>query len=287
MIRLLLVPLALSASVASAAFHPVQDRPYRYETIETRTADGAARRFVAHRTVVFHRIPDGYEAVVTLDAIEQNAGGAVGEMFMAGSGALLHHPLRYRLDTNGAVLAVEDADAAVALIATAIERIAMTDAARAAHGKILASPLRALSAERKVAMVRTIISSVLAGAAADRAPGQYPITVPARPPLPSDRPLAGVETVSRGTTGMVTIAIRAEGDIDATLPVDLPGARIARPIAHPSTHYNWVRNIDAVTGLVRDSRETSEATVIEGNAAHLTQIETIVTLELAENSSRY
>lgn len=274
------LPLALSASAASAAFQPVPDRPYRYETVETRTVDGVARRFHASRTVVFQRSPEGFVATVTLDAVDQQAGDTVGQMFVVATGALLHRPLHFRLDTTGTIRDIPDADAAVTAIADAIERIGASNRARSTHSKVLASPLRTLSPERRVAMVRTILSPVIAGDIAERTPGQRKISVPSRPPLAPDRALAGLETISRGRDGVVTIAITAHGGIDAAVAADAPGARIATPTTNPVASYRWIRNIDAATGLLLDSREHSEATASDGEAMHITEIETVITLTL-------
>lgn len=274
------IPIALSASAASAAFHPVEDRPYRYETVETRTADGVVRRFHASRTLVFHRTASGYDAVVTLDAIDHQADGAVGRMFAAATGALLHYPLRYRLDATGAVIDVADADAILARIADRVERALAGGTARGGESKALANPLRATSPERTLALFRSILSPVVAGAAADRPPGQTAVTVPSRPPLPRDTELTGIETVSRGVSGIVTIDVRAGGGIDVATPSAALGARIATPAPSPTATLHLVRNIDPLSGLVRDSRETSDATLTDGDALHTTRIETVITVTL-------
>lgn len=275
---LVAVPIALCASAAAASFHPVEDRPYRYDTVETRTADGATRRFHASRTIVFHRAADGYDAIVTLQAIDQQADGDVGRMFVAATGALLHHPLRYRLDAAGMITGVDGADAVVALVADAIERMTATGSTRAGHSKALASPLRTAPLERKVAMLRSVLLPVIAGAAADRTPGQANVRLPSRPPLPPGTDLSGTETVSRGASGVVTIDVVAHGGIDATAPPDAPGARIATPAHALDARVHTVRNIDAAAGLVLDSRETSEATLSDGDTLHTVRIETVITL---------
>ena len=275
------LPVAFWSGAALASFHPVEDRRYRYDTVETRTADGVVRRFHASRSVVFHRTADGYDASVTLDAVDQQAGGDVGRMFLAATGALLHRTLQYRLDINGTVLEVVDADATIALIASAIERMD-ADRKRSGDAQVLASPLRTMPPERKAAMLRSILTPLIAGASAERPPGQRKIALPSRPPLAPGTALAGVETVSRNPAGIVTIDLRADGGIDTAAPADAHGRDIAAPLQAPAATIHTVRNVDPVTGLIRDSRDTSETRVGDGETLHRTQIDTVVTLQLSD-----
>lgn len=59
----LLVAGLPAPGAAVAGFHPVEDRRYRYDTGQVRVTDGIVRRFHAHRTIVFHRTADGFDAV--------------------------------------------------------------------------------------------------------------------------------------------------------------------------------------------------------------------------------
>ncbi len=269
----------LWSSAAAAEFRPVEDRAYRYHTAETRTADGVIRRFHASRSVVFHRTDAGYDVTVTLDAVDEQAGGDVGRMFLAATGALLHRPLRYRLDANGAIVGVEDADAAIARIADAIEAIS-AHPERSGDARVLASPLRTLPPERKAAMLRSIVAPLIAGAAAERAPGQRAITVPSRPPLPSGTALIGTETLSRNVNGIITIDIHASGGVDTSPPPETHGRELAVPTAAPGATIHTIRNIDSASGLLIDSRDVAETHVRDSDTDHATRIETTVTLAL-------
>ena len=262
-----------------ASFHPVTDRPYRYDTVETRTADGVVRTFRASRTVLFHRTAAGYDVTVTLGAIDEHAGGDVGRMFMAATGALLRKPLRYRLDASGTVLDIADADATIALIADAIERMsAQRDRRGDAH--ILASPLRTLPPERKAAMLRSILAPLIAGPTAERAVGPRATSVPSRPPLAPGSALAGIETLSRSADGVVTIDVRADGGVDAAAPPETHGHDIATPAHSPPTTIHTIRNIDSATGLVIDARDTIDTRLSDGTTIHTTRIDTVVILHL-------
>lgn len=284
MIRVWLVLAALLwSSAATAAFRPVTDRPYRYETVETRTADGVTRRFHASRTVVFRRTDAGYDVTVTLDAVDEQAGGDVGTMFRAATGALLNRPLRYHLDTNGAIVHVEDADAAIALIAGAIERVS-AQRERRGDARVLASPLRTLPPERKAAMLRSILTPLIAGPAADRTPGQRPVTLPSRPPLAPGTALFGVETLSRDASGIVTIKVQASGGVDTAPPPETHGSDLAAPVATPSATIRTIRNVNPATGLVIDSREMAETRALHADAARTARVETTVTLALAPSN---
>ncbi|WP_353204142.1 hypothetical protein [Sphingomonas sp.] len=267
----------LWSGAAAAEFRPVADRPYRYDTVETRTADGVTR-FQASRTIVFHKTDAGFDVTVTLDTIDERAGDDVGAMFRAATGALLHRPIRYRLDASGAIVDVADADAAIALIADAIERISARRA-RSGDARVLASPLRALPPERKAAMLRSVLTPVLAGAAADRAPGQRAITLPSRPPLAPGTALEGIET-TRSAGGIVAIEVRAAGGVDTRAAADTHGHDVAIPAQRPTATITSIRHIDAATGLLRDAHDIAETRLSDGATAHTTQIETILTLQL-------
>ncbi|WP_404371741.1 hypothetical protein AB5I39_04565 [Sphingomonas sp. MMS24-J45] len=266
-------------SAAAAEFRPVEDRAYSYETVETRSADGVVRRFHAHRSVVFHRTDTGYAVTVTLDAVDEGAGDATGRMFRAATGALLGKPLRFRLDPNGTVLDIEDADAAIALIADAIERMT-PHRDRSGDARILASPLRRLPSERKRAMLGSILAPVIAGAAADQPSGTRTIRVPSRPPLPPGTALAGIETVTRGPGKIVTVDIQADGAIDAAAPPETHGHDLAATAHTPTATIRSRRTLDAATGLVRELRDRTETRVTEGNTVHFSTIETTITLRL-------
>ena len=270
----------LWSSAAAAEFRPVADRPYRYDTVETRTADGMTRRFHATRTVLFHKTETGYDVTVVLDAVDEQAGDDVGAMFRAATSALLHRPLRYRVDPSGTILGVADADAAIALIADAIERVS-TQATRRGDARVLASPLRTLSPERKAAMLRSILSPLIAGPAADRRPGRRPVILPSRPPLAPGTALIGVETLTRDPSGIVTIDIQASGQVDTAPPRETHGSELAVPVASPSAMIHTLRNVDSTTGLVIESDDMAETRVRHGDATHTARVETTVTLTLA------
>ncbi len=268
----------LWSNAAAAEFRPVEDRPYRYDTVETRTADGVARRFQASRTVVFHKTDTGYVVTVTLDTIDDRAGDEVGAMFRAATGALLHRPIRYRVDASGAIVDVADADTAIALIADAIERISARRV-RSGDARVLASPLRTLPPERKAAMLRSILTPVIAGPTADRTLGQRAVTVPSRPPLAPGTALSGIET-TRSAGGIITIEVEASGGVDAHAAPETHGHDVATPAHLPTATISMTRRIDAATGLLRDAQDVSETRLRDGATVHAAQIETILTLQL-------
>lgn len=58
--------------------------------------------------------------MVRLEAFDQQAGGNVGRMIDAATGSLLRRPLVCRLDAADKILLVEDVEALIDLIASAI-----------------------------------------------------------------------------------------------------------------------------------------------------------------------
>lgn len=271
----------LWSSAAAAEFRPVEDRPYYYETVETRSADGVVRRFRAHRSVVFHRTDAGYAVTVTLDAVDEGAGDATGRMFRAATRALLGKPLQYRLDAKGTILGIDEADAAIALIADAIERMT-PHRDRSGDAQILASPLRRLPPERRLAMLRSILAPVIAGAAVDQPPGTRTVRVPSRPPLPPGTALAGIETITRGPGEIVTVDIQADGAIDAAAPPETHGHDLAATAHTPTATIRSHRTLDPATGLVRELRDRTETRVIDGKTVHSSTIETVITVRLSD-----
>lgn len=272
-----LLPLAIGGT-AAAEFRPVEDIVYRYDTTETRTVDAVERRFQARRSVVFHRTVEGYDAIVTLESVDQQAGGDVGAMFVAATGALRGHPLRFRLDPAGTVSDVERADVAIDLIATAIERMTARPASvagRADDSRALASPLRSMPPERRRAMLFSIVAPLID--AAGRPPGVRAVTLPSRPPLPPGALLSGTETITRDGD-IMTIDTHATGDVAARPPGDTPGAAAADGAAPTTERVAMRRRIDARSGLLIDARETTDTQIVDGETVRRTRIDSLVTL---------
>lgn len=272
-----MLPLSLLASAAHAAFHPIQDRPYRYESAETRTVDGIERRFHSTRTVVFHQTDHGFTATVTLESSGPQNTADVARMFTTATDALLNHPLRFTLGVDGSIEGVEDADAAVAQIATAIEQMAI-GIHRPGVSTALAAPLRAMPPERKVAMLASIVSPLLAGRLTDHAPGQVAVTLPSRPPLAPAMALSGTETVRRAANGQITIETEAGGSVDPTPLANAPGQIAARAVSAPSVTTRSTRTFDTASGLLVESNDVSDVTVSDGHTVHRTRIATAITV---------
>lgn len=273
---LYLLPTFALATSASAALRPITERPYHYTTVETRSTNGVTRRFETRRTVVFRRNADGFSAIVTLDAVDQRADDDVARMFSAATMALLHQPVRLQLDHHGAVVAVDDADALVARIGDAIERMAASAGPRAGASSALGGPLRALPIDRKIAMLASILTPLLAGPLADRLPGSAPITLASRPPLPRGTNLTGTETTTRSADGLITVETIATGSVAATsslAPSAAPAARATVTIA---------RTLDSATGLIVHSREATDATLGDGTTTQ--RLQTITTITVATPS---
>lgn len=264
---------ALSPGQATAGIHPHADVPYRYEVTETRSADGVMRRFTARRTVVFHPVESGWDAVVTLESVDTDAAGAVGATFRTVTGALRHYPLRFRIDAAGRVAEVLGADAAVALIADALERSAGT--ATRADARALAAPLRDAPPARKAAMLLSILRPLLLADLAGRAPGTRAITLPSRPPLPPGDTLSGTETVARRPDGVMTVETHAAGLLAAAPPPETPGATYATGPA-PGITVDATRLIDPATGLLIEARETSDTTLPGNDPPRHATIETVI-----------
>lgn len=264
--RLLLVPLALHAGAAYAEFHPREGHGYRYITRQTRVDGATARAFTTERHVVFQRSATGFLAALTLDRIEQDAARDVAAMFQAALGALSGQTLRFVLDANGQIVAIENQAAVWQIIAEAMERMAgSAGGARTSQAQALAAPLRAMPEARQRAMLASMLAPILGGDDAARTLGTRRVTLPVVSPLGSVVTLVGEERASRGEGGVLVIETFAAGPIDPLVaPRQLGNPLNRKPVMARVTR---VRRIDSRSGLVLESRDESETVIGIGDTA--------------------
>lgn len=268
---LVAAPLALHAGLAAAAFDPPDGKVFRYLIVETRSGGAAERTFTAERDLVFHHAPDGFTADLTLVRVDQGSGGEVGAMFERALGALKGQTIRFRLDHDGTIVRIEDRAAIWARIAGAVARMAPGES------EVYGAPLAAMPADRQTAMIASMLAPVIAGKDAEAAPGERPVTVPADSPVGAPFTLVGHEARSRDPDGTLYVAVDAAGH--APLPAATDPLDPASPLTQDARVAMSIRRrIDPVTGLVLETRETSETTLGDGRGMRRSSISTVTTL---------
>ncbi|HVI99516.1 MAG TPA: hypothetical protein VM657_10680 [Sphingomonas sp.] len=251
MLEALLAAAALvqPAPSEAARFAPPLDKPFAYVTVETRDDAGVERRFRSERRLVFHKEDGGYVATVTLLHAASGDGGDVGGMFAAALGALEGTPIRIHLDRAGKVTALDDRDVLWERLCTGFE--AMAPDANAGRAHAIAAALRALPAGTRVAMLGSLVATVIGGGEAALAPGsEQAVSLKTRPPAGAPIAIPATQRVSIAPDGLIDIRTDAETDVPAT-------GNQAR--AHLAIERH--RLIDPATGLVRRSEETRRTTL--------------------------
>jgi hypothetical protein len=262
--------LAAAPVVGAGAFHPAEGVPYVADTVVKRVDDGVTRRFHTARTLVFRREGEGYRVEATLQKPDQQAPGA-GQTFTKGLDALTGRTIRYHMDTNGAVTAIDDIDTLIELIAAQIEKSA-PDPAR---GAMFARPLRTAGPEQRREILASFIAPVILPADARRPDGRRPVTLPPQAPMPAGSGLPGEEIVTHDRAGIVSVETRGSGPI--TGPAGLPNGGKATG----TVTVTIARRVDPGTGLLVESRSATTLVTAGPAAPHTSTSETVVTLRKA------
>ncbi len=197
---MLLAAIVLQASAAS--FSPPLDRAL---LVVTERHDDL-RFYRMERRIRFGREGDGYRADVVLSEAEGETSDSSGALFEAGYAALAGTPLVFHLDKAGKVTAIDDLPALwerfchrVAEVAAA--RRPLAPAERSKFAERVAAPLRALPADRRRAMLASLVLAVIP----DEPPvqGTTPVRLPGSSAYGSTRPLEGMRSVTVQPDGML------------------------------------------------------------------------------------
>lgn len=259
--------LLLQAS-AGHGFAPPLDTPFVYTTTETRRSGTRTLRFSARRRIVFRRDgDDGVIAELRFEHADHSADGGIGAMFARAFEALGDRPLRFHLDHDGAVTAIDDRDAVWDRLCAAIDGMGDT-AARRKSAQAIAAALGGLPVARREAMLASMIEPLIADDLAAMTPGDTTASIPARTPTAPGATIPGRRHVARRADGTLSISVDADGDV---LPPKSGGASVHVAISRR-------QQVDPVTGLVTSSRETDAA--VTGIGAKTNTNETVTTATL-------
>lgn len=214
--RLALAALSFCAATeVSAEIAPPVDVPIRYTIVEERSDAKTMARFAVDRILTFHRTPQGYDAELRQIRSTAPAVQGVGAMFAAGMRAIEGRSIRFHLDSDGTVLAVDDEDMLWESVCAGLEAMAQGQAKHSAPRKrflnALAAPLRALPPARRRDMLASMIAPVIAVRLPTPGDGAVPVTVPARDLTGIAVDLPGTRRISRATDGTIMVETEAAG----------------------------------------------------------------------------
>jgi hypothetical protein len=236
---------------ATAAFHPPLGVPLAYVSREDRVIGGRTMHFESHRRITFARDGDGFVATIRFERAANDAGGDVAAMFQAAMASLADRPVTLRLDAAGTVTAVDDAEATWAALCDAIAQLPGT-ANQREHAAAFAGALRTLPEARRAGMLGSLVAPLIAGDQASLVPGStQPAELHARPPIPRNTTLKGVQTVTRDADGRLVLHVHAAGQAPAA---DDTSAQVAA---------DRDRVVDSATGLVLATHDRMSTTIGE------------------------
>lgn len=258
---LIAAALITATAAAEARFAPPEGRVIHQTLVEERQDARGTQRYTNRRDIVFARTATGYRATVTIGMGDTPQGSAAA-MFAAGIAALRGQAIVFNLDSAGTLQSIDDEAALWTRFCDAIAGMAgqgaAPDSERARNLAALVAPLRNLPAERRRAILGSVLTVVIAGPLADRVPGTAAVTVPARGLGGAEQQLAGTETV-RAAEGGVVIDTLASGD-----------APSAGRTAHLTitTHHR----IDQAHGLIAEMRSIENIRIGDDNAQSAVKI---------------
>lgn len=243
--------LVAAALIQTATlFAPPLDQPLHVVTERVQTEGSDIRRYTATREIRFLRDGTGYRAEVTLGTASAEGPGDSDDLFESAFAAMAGRTIRFRLDGSGAVIAVDEREAVWAALCDAIIGVALARRAtgnaaeRAATTERIATPLRAMPAERQQAILASLIVNLIE--TRPLTAGTTPVRLPGRSPLGGSAMLDGTETVAREGT-----ALRVERRSSGRVAV--PGSTDSALLTSRTT-----RVIDPLSGLVRSATERVE-----------------------------
>ncbi len=243
------LPPPVAVEVAEATgFAPQPGVPYRYRIEQERDEAGATRRYATERSILFRRAPGGWVAEMTITAVDGSLSTGPGALFERAFAGLRGQPIRYRLNPRGEVVDIEDRDALWQRLIDAVKAAAGDDPVNQATATRLAAPLAAMPQPQRIAMLGSMLATVLAPEVARRGPS---------PERAIRRPGAGPHGAGAELTG--TERTMAAGDL-LVEQRRLSGTVAASGDAAGTRDSDLTRSVDPRTGLVVTQRETIRLT---------------------------
>lgn len=259
----------LLLQAAAPQFAPPLDTSLlvRTERVERGLED---RRFTLERVVRFARDADGFRAEVHLRDVRSNAADPVPRLTELGFAGLIGRTIVVHLSSAGRVTAVEGQTAlwshlSERLATVAASRRALPPVAREALAQRIAAPLRALPAERQRDALGTLASAIIPDEPGEPVGTVRPVEITGVSPLGGPVLLKGSKA-TRAAGDMIETTTRAEAVVALPAEGDAP-ARSGR------VALERIVRIDAVTGLISRSSETTRTSVSGQETVRITTIE--------------
>lgn len=237
-----LPPVAIEAAMATG-FAPTLDTDYRYHIEQERDEAGAIRRYATDRTVRFRRTPAGLTAELTIESVAGGLTDGPGAMFERAFATLKGQPIVYRLSDSGEVTDVVDRQTLWTTLIDAVSAQGGGDAARTAMLQKLTAPLRALPERQQVAMLGSMLRTLLAPEVVRRGVvAAHDIRQRAMPPFDGGSEVTGTERIHAQGNALVEEQ-RLSGDVVAN-----GGRASGRRIS------TITRRVDATSGMILDQQ---------------------------------
>ncbi|MEH3039630.1 MAG: hypothetical protein PGN21_06145 [Sphingomonas paucimobilis] len=213
---MLLPPPAPAVEAAMATgFAPALDTDYRYHIEQERDEAGVVRRYATDRTVRFRRTPTGLTAEMTIDSVAGGLSDGPGAMFERAFATLKGRPIVYRLSDHGEVTGVVDRETLWTVLIDAVGAQADGDPVRQAMLQKLTAPLRALPERQQIAMLGSMLTTLLAPDVVRRGVvPQREVRQRATPPYDGGSDVTGTERIHAEGNALVEEQ-RLSGDVVA------------------------------------------------------------------------
>lgn len=233
---------------------------------------GTERRYQLRRLIRFTRTGDGYRAEVRVLHPSTDADASVSGMVDAGFAALAGRTLVFHLDSAGTVNRIDDMAALWERLCEGIAtmvaaRKPLEPQARKALAQSIATPLRSLGDDRRLAMLSTLVSAIVASEAPEPGGALTPVRLPGVSPLGQKLTLEGMRATTALEGGEVQSVTRASNQGGASGSERIELERLQR--------------FDPRTGLITLTSDTSRTRVGSGDGAREGVRTTIVRLVAA------
>lgn len=246
-----MITVSIVAIAQAAVFAPPLGVPLR---VATERAEGEWT-FRMERLVRFTREGSGYRAEVWITAADGDGPNQISAMMEAGFGGLSGRTIVFHLDAAGKVTGIDDIDTVWGRFCDGIATIVKT---RHKDADRLIGPIRALPPERRLSMLASLVTTLIAGEAAEPV-GTRPVR------LPGSSPYGGQITLT-GTRGIDRLGISQRSTTRTS--ADLP----ARNGATGTIEMELTRVSDPATGMISIISERVRTRIGSANRERLSTI---------------
>jgi hypothetical protein len=215
---LAIMAIALTQPVAAQTiaipFAPPTDRALTYRIEQHRPVAGKVSAFTATRDLRFERAGEGYALTVTLRAIDTDAAASGAQPYRAALGPLVGIAMRFRLDGQGKIVALDDEDAIWAKVRAGVDAVAAgADSERQEAAQKVRALFDSLSVEGRLSLLSGELRPLFLFAGSDVAGGAgRGLRSVAGSPLVRPVPVEGALTLAGQNGDMLDLDEKLAGD---------------------------------------------------------------------------